>query len=119
MLNRKVLLTERSGMENARREAGTTELFIHLTVSGINAIITDHFEILFRDMLHEELDKLDGRDCFFNINVIFMAIVMKSDGIIFFIVTSILLVAITGLPRYRPTYSVTIFGSVSAGFAKT
>ncbi len=38
-------------------------------------------------MLHEELDEIYGRDRLFNVDVILMAVVMKSDGICRFIIS--------------------------------
>ena len=61
--------------------SGTAELFICFTVTGIQAIVADHFEILFRDMLHEELDEIYGGDGLFDIDVILMAVVVKSDSV--------------------------------------
>lgn len=48
-------------------------------VSGIKPIITCHLKILFRDMLYEELDEVDGREGFLDKNIVFMPVVMESD----------------------------------------
>ena len=37
---------------------------VSFTVSGINAIITDHLEMLFRDMLSQSCHKIENRDGF-------------------------------------------------------
>lgn len=63
------------------------QAFINFPVSGIQAIVADHFEILFRDMLHEELDEIYGGDGLFDIYVILMAVVVKSNGISRFIIS--------------------------------
>lgn len=56
----------------------SVKIFIDFAVSGIKSIVTGHFEILFRDVLDEQLDKVDGRKCFSDKRIIFMFIVMKS-----------------------------------------
>lgn len=55
------------------------EMQIDLAVSGIKSIITGHLEILFRDVLDEQPDKVDGRKSFSDKGIIFMFIVMKSN----------------------------------------
>ena len=62
------------------------EFFINLPVSGIDAAITNHFIMLFRDMLDKTLYKFHNWDSFFNILVIFMAVVMKSNKITIIVV---------------------------------
>lgn len=62
------------------------EFFINLPVSGIDAAITNHFVMLFRDMLDKTLYKFHNWDSFFNILVIFMAVVMKSNKITIIVV---------------------------------
>lgn len=57
----------------------SVKIFIDLAVSGIKPIITGHLEILFRDVLDEQLDKVDGRKRFSDKRIIFMFIIMKSD----------------------------------------
>lgn len=57
------------------------EFFINLSVSGIDAAITDHLVILFRDVPDEPLYELHDRDSFFHIFVILMTAVMESDKI--------------------------------------
>ena len=58
---------------------GFMQFFISITMSGVKAAITDHFEMFFRDMADEPFDKINGRNCFLNILFIFMAIIMKSN----------------------------------------
>lgn len=57
------------------------ELFVNLTVAGIDAAIADHFVMLFRDMADQALDKFHGRDGFFHIFVILMAVVVEGNKI--------------------------------------
>ena len=57
----------------------TKELFIRLSVPSIDTIITDHFEILFWDVLNETFHEFEGRDGFFNVFVILVPVVMESD----------------------------------------
>ncbi len=58
---------------------GTVQPFIFLTVSGINTIVSDHLEVLFRDMANQSLDELHGRNFFDNEFFIFMPVVMEGD----------------------------------------
>lgn len=48
-------------------------------VPGIKPIITSHLKILFRDMLYEELNEVDGREGFLDKDIVFMPVVMESD----------------------------------------
>lgn len=54
------------------------ELIVNFPVSGIETIVAGHLEILFRDMLNEQLNEINGRKSFLNERVIFMLIVMES-----------------------------------------
>lgn len=54
------------------------ELIVNRSVPGIKTIVAGHLEILFRDMLNEQLNKINGRKSFLNERVIFMPIVMES-----------------------------------------
>ena len=65
-------------------------------MSGIDAAITDHFVMLSRDMLDKMLYKFHNWDSFFNIVVIFKAVVMESIKVT-------ILVANTGSGDYRPS----------------
>ena len=55
------------------------KISVRFTVSGINPIITDHFEMLFRDMLGEPSHEIKNRNCFGDEFFVFMTIVMKSN----------------------------------------
>lgn len=57
------------------------ELFVNVPVACINAAITNHFVMLFWDMLDKTLYKFHNWDSFFNILAIFMSVVMKSNKI--------------------------------------
>ena len=61
---------------------GKVEFIVFDMFFGIKSIIPNLFEMLFWDMLEEPFDKLHGRNGFFYVFVIFMAVVMESDGII-------------------------------------
>lgn len=52
---------------------------IYLAMAGIKAIITGYLEMLFRNVLDQEFYEIQYRNCFFNIRIIFMPIVMESD----------------------------------------
>ena len=57
----------------------TMKFLISLTMSCIETAIADHFEMLFRDMLDEAFNEFQCRNGFFNVLIVFMAVVMKSD----------------------------------------
>ena len=58
---------------------GSEKLFILFLVSGIAAVIADHFEVLFRDMLYQPTDKLKSRNFFCDKNIVLMAVIVESD----------------------------------------
>ena len=53
---------------------------------GIDSIVPDHLEVLFRDVLHEEGDELQHGDSPFDIFVVFMTVVVESHGTLFGII---------------------------------
>ena len=55
------------------------QFFISITMSGVKAAITDHFEMFFRDMADEPFDEINDRNGFLNILFIFVAVIMKSN----------------------------------------
>lgn len=57
----------------------STKFCIDLAMSGIKASVPDHFIMLFRDMTDEPLYEFDSRDGLFNIFVVFVTVVMKSN----------------------------------------
>ena len=65
---------------------GKVELMLFHMLSGIDAIIADLFKMLFRDMLNQPADEVHGRQGFFHIPVILMAVVMKGNRVVFRIV---------------------------------
>ena len=62
------------------------EILVCVTVSCIETTISDHFKMLFRDMLDQTFDEVYYRNGFLNILVIFMPVVMKSDGLGIFVI---------------------------------
>ena len=60
---------------------GSVEFFVNLPVSCINAAITDHFVMLFRNMADEAFNEFHNRKCFFHIGIIFVSIIMESDKV--------------------------------------
>ena len=59
------------------------QVFVNITMSGINTIIPDHFEVLFWYVADQSFNEIHGRDGFNHIFFIFVPVVMESDGIIF------------------------------------
>ena len=57
------------------------KISVRFTMPGINPIITDHFEMFFRDMPDQTLNKLHDRDGLFHIFIILMPVVVESDQI--------------------------------------
>ena len=57
------------------------KFFINFPVPCINAAVADHFEMFFRDMPDETFYELHNRKRFFDIGVIFVAVVMESDKV--------------------------------------
>lgn len=57
------------------------EFFVNPPVAGINAAIPYHFIMLFGDMPDKTFYESHNGDCFFNIRVIFMAVVMEGDKV--------------------------------------
>ena len=55
------------------------EFFINFPVPCINAAVADHFEMFFRDMPDETFYELHNRKRFFDIGIIFVAVVMEGD----------------------------------------
>ena len=56
-------------------------MFFLLVVFRINAIITNHFEMLVGDMNNQARNKVDGRNAFGYSFMIFMSLIMKSHGV--------------------------------------
>ena len=54
---------------------------VRFTVPGVNAIITDHLEMLFRDMQSQPCYEIEDRDCFGDEFFIFMPVIMKRDKV--------------------------------------
>ena len=67
---------------------GSVKLFINGPPAGIEAAISDHFIMLFRDMLYKALNKVHNRKSFFHILVIFVSVVMKGYKVTVIVVNS-------------------------------
>lgn len=59
----------------------TMELFVNFPVADIDAAITDHFIVFFRNMSDKPLYEFHNRDSFFYILVIFVPVVVESDKV--------------------------------------
>ena len=59
----------------------TAKRLVRFTVPGVNAIITDHLEMLFRDMLSQPGYEIEDRNCFSDELFIFMPVIMKRDKV--------------------------------------
>ena len=57
------------------------QLVVNLTVSGIKTIVSCHLEIFFRDVLDEQLNKINGRKSSSDEGIVFMFVVMKGHVI--------------------------------------
>ena len=57
------------------------EFFVNFPVAGIDATITDHFIVFFRNMSDKPLYEFHNRDSFFYILVIFVSVVMEGDKV--------------------------------------
>ena len=57
------------------------EFLVYGPVPGIDASVTDHFEMFFRDMADEAIDEFQYRNGLFHIDIIFMAVVVESDSV--------------------------------------
>ena len=55
------------------------KLLILFSMPGIDAIITDHLEVFFRNMLDEPFNECKGWDCFVDQDIIFMPVVMEGN----------------------------------------
>lgn len=65
---------------------GKVEPVLFNMFSGIDAIIADLFEMFFRDVLDQPVDEVHDRQGLFHVFIIFMAVVMKGNRIIFGII---------------------------------
>ena len=63
--------------------------------------------MFFRDVPDKTFDEFHNRNRFLYVLIIFVPIVMESDHITI-VFESILEVAMTGRPRYRPIYLITV-----------
>ena len=49
-------------------------------MSGIDAIVADHLEVLFRDVLHEKGSELKNGDGLFDVGIVLVTVVVKCDS---------------------------------------
>lgn len=66
----------------------TTKFGIYFSVPCAETAISNHFKVFFRDVSDETFDENNGRDGFFHILFIFMAIVMKSNAFTIVLINS-------------------------------
>ena len=59
----------------------TVQFRNNLTVPCIQPAIADHFKMFFRDVADEMFYEIHDRQSFFHIRVIFMAVIVESNGI--------------------------------------
>lgn len=60
---------------------GTTELFVRAAVTCIDAVITDHFKIRFRDVLYKSFHEIQHGNGLVNKLVVFVPVVVESNRI--------------------------------------
>ena len=72
------------------RGSDTMQLFILFPMTGIQPIVTDHFEILFRYVLHEKLDEIHCGNGHFYIGIVFVAVIVECNCIIVFVIIILL-----------------------------
>ena len=68
---------EKNGMFLLRDS--TVQFLILFSMAGINAVITDHFEMLFRDVLYKKFHKFESRDSHNHKFIVFVTVVMEGD----------------------------------------
>lgn len=66
---------------------GSADKSVRLSMACIDTIVADHFEVFLRDVSNELFNKVDGRNGFCNKFLIFMAVVVEGNGVIFFIIS--------------------------------
>lgn len=54
---------------------------INVPVPCIKAVVSGHFEILFRDVLYEEFDEINDRKFLLHKRIVLMPVVMESDSV--------------------------------------
>ena len=60
---------------------GSSDTGVGLTVTSVEAVISNHFEMFFGNVADQSFDKIHGRNGFIDKTVIFMPVVMEGDGI--------------------------------------
>lgn len=64
------------------RRDSTTNKPVDISMTGIDAIITNHLEMMFRDVADQAADKVHSGDGFDDQFIILMAVVMEGNSII-------------------------------------
>lgn len=60
---------------------GSANASVRLAMARIEAVITDHFEVLFWDVADELFDKVHGRNGFVDKDIVLVSIVMEGNGV--------------------------------------
>ena len=64
-------------------------MFIRIPMSGIDSIITDHFEMFIRDMADETFTEFQNRNCLADKFIIFMPVVMEGDKVSIIVINTL------------------------------
>ena len=64
------------------------QLFVYLPMARINTAISDHFIMLFRDMLDEPFYEFHNGYSFFHICIILMTVVMEGNKVTIIFINS-------------------------------
>lgn len=60
---------------------GPADASIRLAMASIDAIITDHFKMLFGDVPHKSFDEIHSGNSFMDKDIIFVSVVVEGNGI--------------------------------------
>ena len=60
---------------------GAEKVFIDVTAPCVDATITDHLEVFFRDMANQTFNELHDWDCLLDIDIILVTVVMKGNKV--------------------------------------
>lgn len=63
------------------RRDSSSDPRVGLTVASIDAVITDHLEMFFRDVTDQPFDKVHGRNGFIDKTIILVSVVMEGNGV--------------------------------------
>lgn len=56
------------------------KFMVNAAMPCIEAVITGHLEMLFRDVLDQKLDEINDGEVFPDKNIVFMAVIVKGNG---------------------------------------